>query len=188
MRNRAFPVGIAISSLLLTLPVQAQTTSTNGKLWQFASGTGNILFLGVGLARPLLGTGKDRWERTGRGLDALAVSSLLTQGLKDLTHEERPDHSSRDSFPSGHASAAFTVAMMESQYHRREAPLWFLGAALIGDSRIRLNRHYPHDVLAGAAIGYGTARIELSQPNGLLTAPFIQRDAQGRWISFSVHF
>ena len=41
-------------------------------------------------------------------IQALAVSEGLTQALKYTTRRERPDHSSRNSFPSGHASAAFT--------------------------------------------------------------------------------
>ena len=65
---------------------------------------------------------------------------------------------------------------MEGSLHPKQAPLWYLGAALISYSRVRLHRHTVGDVLAGAAVGYGTARLELAQPRGLLLSPLITPD------------
>ncbi len=57
------------------------------------------------------------------------------------------------SFPSSHATAAFAMAALLSQYE----PRWRIGlyilATLISFSRIYLGVHYPFDVLAGAIIG-----------------------------------
>ncbi len=83
-------------------------------------------------------------------------------------------------FPRGHATAAFAVATAESSFHPKQAPLWFLGATLISYSRVRLHRHTVGDVIAGAAVGYGVTRLELSAPRGLLLSPFISRDARGK--------
>jgi len=130
----------------------------------------------LGVALPLLTDGHNGRDHSLRTADALGTSVLLSEGLKLVVHERRPDGSTRDSFPSGHATAAFAVAAMESHYHRSEAPLWYLGAAVIGDSRVVLHRHYMHDVIAGGIIGIGTALLETSLRNGLILAPIIRHD------------
>ncbi|OKS87919.1 phosphatase PAP2 family protein [Mucilaginibacter polytrichastri] len=63
------------------------------------------------------------------------------------------------SFPSGHASTAFSTATALSIAY----PKWyviapsFLWAGSIGYSRMYLGEHFPTDVAAGAALGAGTA-------------------------------
>lgn len=171
------PLGLTITLLalgLLSAPAQADSPARDAS--KFASGTGNILFLAAGVGLPLLNDGHDGRNHSLRALDALGTSVLISEGLKNLVHEKRPDANSHDSFPSGHATAAFAVATVESSLHPHQAPLWYLGAALISYSRVRLHRHTVGDVLAGAAIGAGTARIELAQPRGLLLSPFITPD------------
>lgn len=143
---------------------------------KFASGKGSALFLAAGTLLPLATDGREGKERSIRTLDALLTSTLLTSGLKVLTHQKRPDSSSNDSFPSGHASAAFTVAAMQAQFYPRQALLWYSGAAVIAASRVKLRRHYTRDVAAGAALGFFSARLELKQGRGLLLRPFIQND------------
>ena len=140
---------------------------------QFASGHGNILYLALGVGLPLATDGRDGKEHSLRALDSLGTSVLLAEGLKALVREKRPDSSSHDSFPSGHATAAFAVAAAESAFHPHQAPLWYLGAVLIAASRVRLHRHTVGDVVAGAALGYGVTRLELSAPRGLILSPFI---------------
>ena len=114
-----------------------------------------------------------------RALNSLGTSVLLTEGLKALIREKRPDSTAHNSFPSGHATAAFAVATAESAFHPRQAALWYLGATLISYSRVRLNRHTVGDVVAGAGIGYGITRLELSAPRGLILSPVITRDGHG---------
>ena len=62
---------------------------------------------------------------------------------------------------------------MEGSLHPKQAPLWYLGAAAISYSRVRLHRHTVGDVVAGAALGFGVSKLELSQPRGLILSPFI---------------
>lgn len=88
---------------------------------------------------------------------ALAVSMLTTQVLKCAVGRPRPDdpHCPRckSSFPSGHTTAAFAMAYVYgSKYPRWRIPI-YLGAISVGLARIYLGRHYPSDVLAGAAVG-----------------------------------
>lgn len=140
---------------------------------QFLSGTGNRVYLGAAVVLPLLADGAEGKNHALRTLDALGTSALFSEGLKYVTRDRRPDGSNRASFPSGHATAAFAVATMQSRFHPDQAPFWYLGASLISYSRVRLHRHYAHDVLAGAVLGYSVARWELSRPHGLLVFPFL---------------
>ena len=183
--------GLATASLAFAvlavpaLPRPAQADSPARSASTFASGSGNILFLAAGVGLPLLSDGHDGRNHALRALDALGTSVILSEGLKNLVREKRPDSNAHDSFPSGHATAAFSVATVEAGLHPHQAPLWYLGAALISYSRVRLHRHTVGDVLAGAALGAGTARLELAQPRGLLLSPFITPDGTGLGIQMS---
>ncbi len=164
---------IALCSTASAIPAKA------GGFSQFVSDEGTILYVGTGVALPLLLDGKNGKQHSLRALDSLGTSLILCEGLKQITQVKRPDSSSRDSFPSCHATAAFAIAAMESRYHPDYAPLWYAGATLIGYSRVDLNRHRVSEVLAGAALGYLTSRLELSQKHGLILFPLITNDSKG---------
>ena len=59
------------------------------------------------------------------------------------------------SFPSGHTSDAFSIAMIISLLFPRKIVIipMFAWAILVGYSRMDLGVHYPSDVLGGAIIG-----------------------------------
>ena len=66
------------------------------------------------------------------------------------------------SFPSGHAIAAFSVATVFAHRYgnHRWVPWVAYGAAtLVGVSRVTLQAHFPSDVFAGAALGYVVSRF-----------------------------
>ena len=142
---------LSLAALLaLAYPAHAQTGLLDHSRAEFFSHNGNILFLAGGLLstkQPLKST------------EAMVTAVGISQALKLLSRERRPDGTSLDSFPSGHATAAFAVAALASQHKgRSEAALWYVGATLIGDSRVSLRRHYVHDVVAGAALGIAVVR------------------------------
>jgi membrane-associated phospholipid phosphatase len=153
---------------------------------KFVSGPGTVLFVGAGIGLPLLRDGEGGGAHAVRAFNATATGVLLAEGLKRATRVPRPDTGTRDSFPSGHATAAFAVATIQAANRPREAPLWYLGAAAIAQSRVSLNRHRVSDVLAGAALGYLTARAELSTRRGLLINP--PSDGQGFGLRFTGRF
>ena len=180
---------LAVGAMMVPKVVQADSLDHFGRGTaegeaRFASGTGNVIYLAAGTLFPLLEDGKEGEQHAVRTADALFTSTIVTEALKQVTRERRPDGSSRTSFPSGHATAAFAVATMESHYHPRQSLLWYSGAALISESRVQLNRHYLHDVVAGAAVGYFTARYELHSRHGLLLFPFVKgRDESGNAVA-----
>jgi membrane-associated phospholipid phosphatase len=109
------------------------------------------------IALPAGAVGISAAKRDGEGVAMLAASAVptfgLTYGLKAVVHEDRPDHSGDDSFPSGHTSSAFLGA---SYLHYRYG--WKYGlpayalAALVGASRVEADKHFVHDVLASVVI------------------------------------
>jgi undecaprenyl-diphosphatase len=93
---------------------------------------------------------------------AFLMGTLVTEDLKELVHRPRPYEgiapvylfSNTNSFPSGHAVAAFLAATILLGYLGWKPGLaGYVAATLIGMSRIVLNVHYPTDVLGGAIIG-----------------------------------
>lgn len=91
----------------------------------------------------------------------LATSALLmgitTNALKYTTRVQRPDGSSRNSFPSGHTAMAFMGAEFLRMEYKEVSP--WIGVAgytvAVGTGFFRMynNRHWFTDVLAGAGIG-----------------------------------
>ena len=167
---------IALSALA-SVPVHADSSERN--FAKAASGGGNIAFLALGTLLPLATDGANGKNHTLRVIDSGLASMAITEGLKAIVREKRPDSNERDSFPSGHATAAFAVATAESELHPRQAVLWYAGATAISWSRVRLNRHHTQDVVAGAAVGYGVTRWEFSEHHGLILQPWIHDDAPG---------
>ena len=146
------------------------------------------MFLAAGTGLPLIEDGKAGRNHSLRALDALITSELLSEGLKSLTREKRPDSSAHNSFPSGHAVSAFSVATIESDLHPKQAIYWYTGATLISASRFTLHRHTVGDVLFGAALGYGIGRLEMSSKRGLLLSPWIQPEKRSVGLMFSSSF
>ena len=94
---------------------------------------------------------------------AWALTGASVLGVKNLTKVERPDHSARNSFPSGHTATAF----MGAEFLRREywnvSPWIGVGgyavATFTGFFRMYNNRHWLTDVIAGAGIGILSVQV-----------------------------
>jgi hypothetical protein len=102
------------------------------------------------------------WGKVGVQFGTSFVTSYtVTTILKNTIRCERPDGTDYNSFPSRHASIAFSAGFRISRLLYKHSPWWVVGsqtvATAIGFERVLNKRHYPSDVLAGAAIGIGSA-------------------------------
>jgi hypothetical protein len=111
----------------------------------------------------------DQWiasKSKGALVELLAVGATqgVTNLLKSATDRSRPDRSGDRSFPSGHASSAFSFATLANRNidsirmpRMLRAPVkagnLFLASG-VGWARVEGQKHYPSDVLAGAALGH----------------------------------
>ena len=95
-----------------------------------------------------------------RLLAAIAATTATCALIKIATNRERPDGSSRDSFPSGHSGTSFAAATVLDRTYGRVAGWPALGlAGFVAASRVVGNRHFFSDVVAGAVIGRFFGRI-----------------------------
>jgi len=130
----------------------------------------------ISIGAPILifGTGliENNQELKQKGLmigASFLATTVFATTLKHAVNRTRPFETYPDiqklsaggssSFPSGHASDAFSTATSLSLAF----PKWyviapsFTYATLVGYSRMHLGVHYPSDVLAGAIVGAGSA-------------------------------
>jgi membrane-associated phospholipid phosphatase len=145
------------------------------QLWDatgaFEAGTlaGNSLVLGAGtLAVYGVGRWLDQRRVSHVAIDVLRAQVLslgIAYGLKYTVRRERPDHSSSDSFPSGHSAQTFASATVLTRHLGPAAAVPAFGAAgFVAMSRVNQRRHYLTDVMFGAGLGVavgwtGTRRV-----------------------------
>ncbi len=98
------------------------------------------------------------------GVGAALATEGVVAGLKKGVGRQRPDNSGNDSFPSGHAALTAVSATMTdrtidtlpisgtSQFALKSLAV---GLSVGTDyARVEARKHYPSDVLVGAAIGH----------------------------------
>lgn len=97
---------------------------------------------------------EDGWDGARQFAASFVGMEIAVNGLKGVVSEPRPDHSNNRSFPSGHSAAAFSGAtFIHKRYGLTQALIPYAMAAFTGFSRVYADKHWVHDVIAGAAIG-----------------------------------
>lgn len=126
----------------------------------------NVLYvlgmLGYGIAK----RDKKAKDRASVMWTSSFYSVVMCNALKLIFLEPRPDGSDHFSFPSGHSASAFSFASAIGVNHHWAFALPAYGyAALVAYSRMNDNRHYLHDVIAGATLGlaYGIAAYDVQK-------------------------
>jgi membrane-associated phospholipid phosphatase len=111
---------------------------------------------------PLLAAGTAFGKGDSQGVKELTYSLgatlAATTALKSLIHEQRPDGSGNDSFPSGHTAIAFAAArFIDKRYAPEASPYLYAAAGLTALARVKADKHFTKDVVVGAALGYASA-------------------------------
>lgn len=155
-----------LAALILTitfaysLPLQAEETYHRSDAQKGVCTATDV----VAIAMPVATLAGVLIERDWNGLVQGTYTAALTAGatvlLKYTVHEQRPDKSNYHSFPSGHSAVTFaTAAFVQRRYGwKLGAPAYAL-AAFTGWGRVYGKKHHWWDVVAGAAIGAGSAYI-----------------------------
>jgi membrane-associated phospholipid phosphatase len=125
---------------------------------------------------------KERPKKTALiGLKTYLLTGAINYIPKFLFHRERPFVNNdplawcgpfkcfeNHSFPSGHTMSAFAIAtIIASEYKEYKVVpvICYSIATLTGLSRINDNKHWASDVLMGAALGYGMAKVIYNKNN-----------------------
>lgn len=130
------------------------------------------------------------WEGLKQGALTAATTAGATLLLKYTVKEERPNFKNLHSFPSGHTSLTFAnAAFLQRRYGWKYGAPAFALATFTGWGRVYAKNHHWWDVLAGAALGAGSAYIfttPYAQKHELSIAPYANQTSQG--IYFSMKF
>lgn len=126
------------------------------------------------------------------GVQAILMTAVTTLMIKHLTHRHRPNQDippdprlwegpftgwEYTSFPSGHTSTAFALATLMSSVYKDKIWVGILSYSLAAGtawSRVYDNKHWPTDVLIGAALGFaiGKTVYHVMQGNTRLSLGF----------------
>jgi undecaprenyl-diphosphatase len=123
-----------------------------------------------------------RWKLAcASALASSGVALLINQVISHLWNRARPfmahqsahvwgPRSHDASFPSDHASAAFSIAFAVFLFDRLVGSLFLAAAGVISVGRVFIGVHYPSDVIAGCLIGLASALLVVR-----LLRPLIER-------------
>ncbi|MBW3627705.1 MAG: phosphatase PAP2 family protein [Gemmatimonadetes bacterium] len=170
-------------SLLLDEALRALVPTGGGERWDAATDQLNHLgnpryvvpVLALGYAGARLARAPDLSASSAHVLAALVASGVANGTIKYAVGRQRPvggdalsfrpfNSSNRwQSFPSGHAVVAFSLAasISEEAGHGWVTALTYGTASLVGWSRIYADKHWTSDVVGGALIGAASSRAAL---------------------------
>lgn len=121
----------------------------------------SILWHVLGAVNAALPGGRPR-HAAGLAVTMGVESALVNGAIKSMFKRPRPaarEHTHQlrtpltSSFPSGHASAAFTAAAVLSRARPAARPIWYSLAVLVSASRVWVGIHHASDVVGGVVIG-----------------------------------
>lgn len=172
---------IAVAAALSSSPLQASK-----KGWSDASDVGAYSLIAVSIGLPLA---KGDKEGALQAAGAFAITSAVTEGMKQAFPKTRPDGSDRKSFPSGHTSRSFAAA---ATLYKRQGPEIgipaFIVASFVGGARMKADKHFFSDVAIGAAIGTAAGLLITNKRPDATTALVPWADTKGGGVSFAMRF
>lgn len=155
MVARSF-IAMAAALALTAMPARAATGTKDRHLQD----AGKIVAIALPVAAGGVSLFKDDWH----GIAQLVVVTGLTvgtaYGLKQIVHEQRPDHSDDKSFPSEQMAVAFApAAYLWDRYGWEYGVPAYAAAGFVGYARVQSERHHWWDVATSAGIGWFYSRL-----------------------------
>lgn len=164
--------------LLFTAGLNTPSFALSNKQWANISDVGAYSLVGTSLLWPVV---ESDWRGLREASLSVGTATAITQLGKALIHKQRPDNSDNKSFPSGHTSFAFASA---TNLYLRNG--WEVGvpayaiAALTGGARVGAKKHFWIDVIAGAAVGTGSAWLFTDAKNdNVRLLPWVEHKGGG---------
>ena len=122
------------------------------------------------------------WQRVALQSLTFGIMGTTVFGLKEITKIQRPDLSSKNSFPSGHTATAFAGAEYLWQEYKHKS-VWYCSGYILASSvafmRLYNDRHWFTDVAAGAGIGILSTKLSyyfISKYNGKTAKSKIKKE------------
>lgn len=145
-------LGVVVS---LMLCVNLTANAGDNSKWASISDVSVGILLSSALIVPAM---HEDWTGARQAIYSMGAAEGISMIGKAVVHEERPDHSDNNSFPSGHTALAFASATtMYKRYGWEYGVPAYALAALTGYARVDAKKHHWYDVAAGAAIGGASA-------------------------------
>lgn len=186
--------------------VQRSRTETTTDVARVVQEFGAYPSFGIMGAFYLGGTMLDNYRAKAVALDAFAASivsaGIITTSLKVIAGRSRPSDDEgtyrfqpfggHRSFPSGHATQAFSLASVIAEHYDE----WWIDALSYGIAggaglaRVEQEAHFPSDVVAGALIGaiVGKAIVRYNRTSHKNVVIGPAGDIDGAGLSFKVEF
>jgi membrane-associated phospholipid phosphatase len=124
---------------------------------------GNLYAVGGSTAAFYLASGPELRRSAGLAVCSWLGAMAVLVGTRAAVDRPRPDEPDPDwivsAFPSSHATSYFAAATVYALKFPRLAPVLGVAGTLVALSRVYLGRHWPSDVLAGAALGTGAGLL-----------------------------
>nr|WP_310522542.1 phosphatase PAP2 family protein [Polymorphobacter sp.] len=170
---------IALGAAIVTAPAHASDS-----FWRTYADIGAI---GIPVAAGVIAIDKHDREGAYKLVETGFVALVSTEILKYSINSERPnggDHS----FPSAHTASAFAGAgYLHARYGWKTALPFEILAATVGFARVQSHDHHWYDVVAGAAIGEGSAFLLTKRLDDDLRVS-VGGDTQGGMVSLAARF
>ena len=168
-RDNLTPLLIGTGATLAMLPLDDEVSEGAFGSWEEFGETGHavggtataVLNGGLLLAAPFVENEKYR-AFSFTLAQTLIVNNSILFALKLSIRRTRPDHEDDHSFPSGHMSNNVAMATLFQHYYGAKLGVpMFIVAAVVGASRVEMGKHFPSDVVFGAALGYIAAKTAI---------------------------
>lgn len=181
MRIRTAAMGGSAALALLA----ATPAAASDRGWGKASSIGRDALVIAALGLP---AARGDWRGDLQAGESLLAAGATTFALKELVRERRPDGSDRKSFPSGHTSISFAAAAtLEKRYGWQFGFPALAVASFVGVARVRADKHYWHDAVAGAVIGGASGYLLTARHDGhVQLVPWVEH--RGGGLSLAARF